>query len=68
MAVKAITFHLTDRCHLDCLHCLRDPGQRLNRYDGRPISPEQVYATTHQILGTPVRLTECGAIDTTEEA
>ena len=49
-------------------YCLRDPGQRLNRYDGRPISPEQVYATTHQILGTPVRLTECGAIDTTEEA
>lgn len=28
MAVASITFHLTDRCHLDCLHCLRDPAKR----------------------------------------
>jgi MoaA/NifB/PqqE/SkfB family radical SAM enzyme len=25
MAVEWITFHLTDRCQLDCQHCLRDP-------------------------------------------
>jgi MoaA/NifB/PqqE/SkfB family radical SAM enzyme len=28
MAVGSITFHLTDRCHLDCLHCLRDPAKK----------------------------------------
>jgi MoaA/NifB/PqqE/SkfB family radical SAM enzyme len=27
MAVSIIGFHLTDRCQLDCLHCLRDPEQ-----------------------------------------
>jgi MoaA/NifB/PqqE/SkfB family radical SAM enzyme len=27
MAVAWIAFHLTDRCQLDCQHCLRDPGQ-----------------------------------------
>jgi len=26
MAVEWITFHLTDRCELNCDHCLRDPG------------------------------------------
>jgi MoaA/NifB/PqqE/SkfB family radical SAM enzyme len=26
MAVAWIAFHLTDRCQLDCQHCLRDPG------------------------------------------
>jgi len=26
MAVEWITFHLTDRCQLDCQHCLRDPA------------------------------------------
>jgi MoaA/NifB/PqqE/SkfB family radical SAM enzyme len=26
MAVSWIAFHLTDRCQLDCQHCLRDPG------------------------------------------
>jgi len=25
MAVSLIAFHLTDRCQLDCQHCLRDP-------------------------------------------
>lgn len=28
MAVEWITFHLTDRCQLDCVHCLRDPALR----------------------------------------
>src|SRR6202012_1128891 len=26
MAVSWIALHLTDRCQLDCQHCLRDPG------------------------------------------
>ena len=26
MAVSWLAFHLTDRCQLDCQHCLRDPG------------------------------------------
>lgn len=26
MAIEWITFHLTDRCQLDCQHCLRDPS------------------------------------------
>jgi MoaA/NifB/PqqE/SkfB family radical SAM enzyme len=28
MAVTWVVFHLTDRCQLDCVHCLRDPGKR----------------------------------------
>ncbi|MDC3957518.1 radical SAM protein [Polyangium jinanense] len=28
MAVTWIALHLTDRCQLDCQHCLRDPGQK----------------------------------------
>jgi len=28
MAVSWIALHLTDRCQLDCRHCLRDPGQK----------------------------------------
>ena len=28
MAVDTLAFHITDRCQLDCKHCLRDPGQR----------------------------------------
>lgn len=27
MAVEWLAFHLTDRCQLDCQHCLRDPEQ-----------------------------------------
>lgn len=27
MAAGWLTFHLTDRCQLDCQHCLRDPGK-----------------------------------------
>ena len=42
-------------------HCLREPSNRINRYDGRPISPEQVWATAHAILGDHVELTEAGA-------
>lgn len=28
MAVNWIAFHITDRCQLDCQHCLRDPAQK----------------------------------------
>jgi len=28
MAISRVIFHLTDRCQLDCLHCLRDPARR----------------------------------------
>lgn len=28
MALEQVTFHVTDRCQLDCEHCLRDPGQK----------------------------------------
>lgn len=28
MAASLIAFHLTDRCQLDCKHCLRDPEQK----------------------------------------
>lgn len=28
MALEWITFHVTDRCQLDCEHCLRDPEQK----------------------------------------
>jgi len=43
-------------------NCLREPGHRLNRYDGRPFSPELVYATIHRILGNHVEMTPAGAI------
>ncbi|MDR3685527.1 MAG: 2-oxoacid:acceptor oxidoreductase subunit alpha [Coriobacteriia bacterium] len=47
-------------------HTLREVGHRLNRTDGRPISPEQVYAFVHDILGRHVELTAAGAIATSE--
>ena len=43
-------------------YCLREPGHRLHRIDGRPFSPELIYATIHRILGTSVDLTEAGAV------
>jgi len=42
--------------------CLREIGHRLNRTDGRPFSPEQIYSTIHCILGACVNLTTAGAI------
>ena len=47
-------------------HTLREVGHNLNRTDGRPISPEQVYAFVHGILGRHVQLTPAGAIATSE--
>ena len=48
--------------------CLREPGHRLNRCDGRPFSPEQIYKTIHCILGTCINLTSAGAILTSARA
>jgi MoaA/NifB/PqqE/SkfB family radical SAM enzyme len=28
MSLEWLTFHVTDRCQLDCHHCLRDPGAK----------------------------------------
>src|SRR6266540_4185185 len=28
MPVSWVVFHLTDRCQLDCRHCLRDPARK----------------------------------------
>jgi len=42
--------------------CLVGCDERLHRYDGRPISPELVYATIKGLLGETVGLTAAGAI------
>jgi len=47
-------------------HVLRDVSHRVNRFDGRPISPEQVYVAVHRILGNKVALTPAGAIASDE--
>ncbi len=49
-------------------HCLREPGHRLHRTDGRPFSPELIYATVRRILGSPVDLTETGTVSRPEGA
>lgn len=41
---------------------LRGCDERLHRYDGRPISPELIYAKVHELLGSPVALTPAGAV------
>ncbi len=40
--------------------CLVRPDMSLQRSDGRPISPELVYATIKEWLGEPVELTDAG--------
>jgi 2-oxoglutarate ferredoxin oxidoreductase subunit alpha len=42
-------------------HCLREVSHRLNRYDGRPISPELVWVTARELLGHPTELSSAGA-------
>jgi 2-oxoglutarate ferredoxin oxidoreductase subunit alpha len=49
-------------------HCFREPGHRLHRTDGRPFSPELIYATIQRILGNHVDLTDAGAVVPTEGA
>lgn len=43
-------------------HCLIAPDSHLRRYDGRPISPEQVYQRVRSILGDEVVLSPAGAL------
>lgn len=42
--------------------CLVPIHHRLHRYDGRPFSPEMIYAAVKRLLGEPVPLTDAGAI------
>ena len=44
----------------------REISHRLNRTDGRPISPEQVYAFVHDILGKRASFTAAGAVAPSE--
>lgn len=43
-------------------HCMRAVDDRLNRYDGRPLSPEQIYAKVWDMLGETIELTPHGAV------
>jgi len=45
--LKQVAFHLTDRCQLDCLHCLRDPAKRPLDLD--PALVERVLAQAVQL-------------------
>ncbi len=47
-------------------HCLKEPGHRLHRTDGRPFSPELIYATVLRMLGSQVELTETGTVSLPE--
>lgn len=42
--------------------CLRAPDAHVRRSDGRPLSPEQIYAHLKGFLGEPVEITAAGAI------
>ena len=50
MAVSLIAFHLTDRCQLDCEHCLRDPG--LTPKDLPVALIRKVIGEAHSVYGT----------------
>lgn len=43
-------------------YCLREPSHRIHRFDGRPFSPEQIYSTTHLILGDSLGKPVPGAV------
>lgn len=47
--------------------CLKTFDEQLHRYDGRPISPEMVYAKLKELFGEPVELTPAGAVATPQE-
>jgi 2-oxoglutarate ferredoxin oxidoreductase subunit alpha len=47
--------------------CLRQFEQSLRRYDGRPISPELIYAKVKSLLGEEVILTSAGAVAPQQE-
>jgi MoaA/NifB/PqqE/SkfB family radical SAM enzyme len=55
VAVKAIGFHLTDRCQLDCQHCLRDPAQKPKDIDAALVrrvlaESKALYRTEHAMF------------------
>jgi MoaA/NifB/PqqE/SkfB family radical SAM enzyme len=50
MPLRQIAFHLTDRCQLDCRHCLRDPGKR-------PLDLDPLLVD--RVVGQTVRLYDC---------
>ncbi len=55
MAVASIGFHLTDRCQLDCQHCLRDPAQKPKDLEPELIrrvlaESKKTYRTGHAIF------------------
>ena len=45
-------------------YCMREMSHRINRYDGRPFSPEQIYTTTHLIVGDLLADSRPGAAST----
>lgn len=55
MAARWLAFHLTDRCDLNCQHCLRDPGKKPLDIDPALLSATirqaaQTYGTAHVAL------------------
>jgi MoaA/NifB/PqqE/SkfB family radical SAM enzyme len=55
VAVSSIGFHLTDRCQLDCQHCLRDPAQKPQDLELELVrrvlaESKKVYRTNHAIF------------------
>jgi MoaA/NifB/PqqE/SkfB family radical SAM enzyme len=55
VAVTSIGFHLTDRCQLDCEHCLRDPAQKPKDLDPALIrrvlaEAKALYRTSHAVF------------------
>lgn len=55
MAVRFIAFHLTDRCNLNCQHCLRDPALKPKDLDPELLGQlldqaGTVYGTRHVAL------------------
>src|SRR5580693_5805920 len=55
VAVASIGFHLTDRCQLDCQHCLRDPAQKPKDLEPALIrrvlaESKALYRTSHAIF------------------
>ena len=45
-------------------YCLREMSHRINRFDGRPFSPEQIYTTTHLFSATLLGAAAPGAAST----
>ncbi len=50
MALETLGFHVTDRCQLDCQHCLRDPEQKPRDLDVELV--RRVIHEAHRKFGT----------------